>query len=181
MELKPGKPVFVKEVHGNIWKTGIIDQPAKEPKSYWVKFPDNSILRRTRSMTKPWSQPSYFKLEAEGKDRNRSGHIPAKLQHTFNSNPQTPEIPALPMASLVLPSLTSKATPTEQGQIPTSSIPVAARKAVTQWFPPLQDSQPAALKEFHQWGSLQPRSDYVYQWNIMDASGKVVFMYIVFV
>ena len=53
MELKPGQPVFMKEVHGNVWKTGAIDQPAKEPESYWVKFPDNSILRRTRSMIKP--------------------------------------------------------------------------------------------------------------------------------
>ena len=47
MELKPGQPVFVKEVHGNIWRTGTIDQPAKEPDSYWIKFPDSSILRRT--------------------------------------------------------------------------------------------------------------------------------------
>ena len=31
MELKPGQPVFMKEVHGNVWKTGIINQPAKEP------------------------------------------------------------------------------------------------------------------------------------------------------
>ena len=68
MELKPGQPVFVKEVHGNVWKTGVINQPAKEPESYWVKFPDNSILRRTRSMIKAQAQPSYFKLEAEGKE-----------------------------------------------------------------------------------------------------------------
>ena len=53
MELEPEQPVFVKEGHGNVWKTGIIDQPSKEPESYWVKFPDNSILRRTRSMIKP--------------------------------------------------------------------------------------------------------------------------------
>ena len=52
MELEPGQPVFVKEVTGNVWKTGVIDQPAKEPESYWIKFPDNSILRRTRSMIK---------------------------------------------------------------------------------------------------------------------------------
>ena len=65
MELKPGQLVFVKEVHGNIWKTGVINQSAKEPESYWVKFPDISILRRKRSMIKPRAQPSYFKLEAE--------------------------------------------------------------------------------------------------------------------
>ena len=76
-------------------------------------------------MIKPQSQSSYFELEAEGKDRNSSGHIPAKSQHPFNSNVQTLEIPALPMASAVLPSLTSMATPTDQGLIPTSSTGVA--------------------------------------------------------
>ena len=25
MELKPGQPVFMKEVHGNVWKTGVIN------------------------------------------------------------------------------------------------------------------------------------------------------------
>ena len=65
MELEPGQPVFVKEVHGNVWKTGTIDQPASEPDSYWIRFPDNSILRRTRSMIKPRSLPSHFDLEAE--------------------------------------------------------------------------------------------------------------------
>ena len=62
MELDPGQPVFVKEVSGNIWKTATVDQPAAEPDSYWVRFPDNSILRRTRAMIKPRSQPSHFKL-----------------------------------------------------------------------------------------------------------------------
>ena len=54
-ELEPGQPVFVKEVHGNVWRTATVDQPAAEPDSYWVRFPDNSILRRTRSMIKPRS------------------------------------------------------------------------------------------------------------------------------
>ena len=31
MELEPGQLVFVKEVHGNVWKTGVINQPALEP------------------------------------------------------------------------------------------------------------------------------------------------------
>ena len=34
MELKPGQPVFVREVTENVWKTGVIDQPANEPESY---------------------------------------------------------------------------------------------------------------------------------------------------
>ena len=59
-ELEPGQPVFVKEVHGNVWRTATIDQPAAEPDSYWVRFPDNSILRRTRSMIKPRSLPSHL-------------------------------------------------------------------------------------------------------------------------
>ena len=65
MELDPGQPVFVKEVNGNIWKTATVDQPAAEPDSYWVRFPDNSILRRTRAMIKPRSQPSHLELQAD--------------------------------------------------------------------------------------------------------------------
>ena len=30
-ELEPGQPLFVKEVHGNVWRTATIDQPAAEP------------------------------------------------------------------------------------------------------------------------------------------------------
>ena len=71
MELKPEQPVFVKEVHGNIWKTGTIDQPAKEPDSYWVSFPDDSILRRTCQMIKLRSLPSILSW----KPRARSGTI----------------------------------------------------------------------------------------------------------
>ena len=90
MELEPGQPVFMKEVHGNVWKTGTINQPAKEPESYWVKFPDNSILRRTRSMIKPQSQPSYFELEAEGKERNSSGNLPSHVSPSLQlKSPRT--------------------------------------------------------------------------------------------
>ena len=72
MELEPGQPVFVKEVHGNVWRTATVDQPAAEPDSYWVRFPDDSILRRTRSMIKPRSLPSNFELQAEAQQRNIS-------------------------------------------------------------------------------------------------------------
>ena len=34
MELEPRQPVFVKEVTGNVWKTGTINQPTAEPDSY---------------------------------------------------------------------------------------------------------------------------------------------------
>ena len=46
MKLEPGQPVFVKEVTGSVWKTGVIDQLVLETESYCIKFPDNSILRR---------------------------------------------------------------------------------------------------------------------------------------
>ena len=94
--------------------------PAKEPESYWIKFPDKSILRRTRSMIKPQAQPSYFKLEAEGKEWNSTGLIPPHSHHPFNSNLPAPEISALEMDNLVPPGLTSKATPSVQGNIPVS-------------------------------------------------------------
>ena len=42
MDLEPGQPFFVKEVNGNIWRTATVNQPAAEPHSYWVRFPDNS-------------------------------------------------------------------------------------------------------------------------------------------
>ena len=74
MDLDPGQPVvFFKEVSGNVWKTATVDQPAAEPNSYWVIFPDNSILKRTRSVIKPRSLPSHFKLQAEAQPWNFEG------------------------------------------------------------------------------------------------------------
>ena len=70
MDLEPGQPVFVKEVQGNVWKTATVDQPAKEPYSYWVRYPDNSILRRTRQMIKPRPLPSHLELEMQSQERN---------------------------------------------------------------------------------------------------------------
>ena len=62
---------FVKEVHRNVWKTGTIDQPAREPDSYWVWFPDDSILRRTRQMIKPRSLPFHFQVgDSEQKEEH---------------------------------------------------------------------------------------------------------------
>ena len=65
MDLEPGQPEFVKEVQGNVWKTATVDQPAKEPDSYWVWYPDNSILRRTCQMIKPRPLPSHLELEMQ--------------------------------------------------------------------------------------------------------------------
>ena len=121
MELEPGQPIFVKEVTGNVWKTGVINQPAKEPESYWIKFPDNSILRRMRSMIKPRFQLSYFELEAEGKEWNDAGIVPPCSHNPFTSKLPELELPALPMSSLVPQPLTIKAVPSGQINIPVIS------------------------------------------------------------
>ena len=86
IQLKPGQPVFMKEVTENVWKTDVINQPAMEPESYWIKFPDNSILRRMRSMIKPRSQPFYFQLEAEGKEWKHTGTIPPHYNNPLLNN-----------------------------------------------------------------------------------------------
>ena len=78
-ELEPGQPVFVKEVHGNVWRTATVDQPAAEPDSYWVRFPDNSILRRTRSMIKPRSLPSHFELQGMKHNRGTLKEMPTHI------------------------------------------------------------------------------------------------------
>ena len=103
MELEPGQPVFMKEVHGNIWKTGVIAQPAKEPNSYWIKFLDSSILRRTRQMIKPRSLPSHFELESEAKERNISEFIPSGVFSNFQSMFPALEQPALQTGNPVTP------------------------------------------------------------------------------
>ena len=72
-------------------------------------------------MIKPQSQPSYFELEAEDKERNSSGNIQSYSHHPFNSYLQGPEILALPVNSPVPPALTSKTTPSAGGNIPVSS------------------------------------------------------------
>ena len=101
-------------------ENGVINQPAKEPESYWIKFPDNSILRM-RSMIKPRSQPSYFELEAEGKEWNAAGIVPPRSHNPFNSKLPEPELPALPMSSPVPQPLTTKAMPLGQVNVPVSS------------------------------------------------------------
>ena len=83
MDLEPGQPVFVKEVNGNIWRTATVDQPAAEPDSYWVRFPDDSILR-TRSMIKPRSLPSHFELQAEAQQKNFEGEANSHSCDSFN-------------------------------------------------------------------------------------------------
>ena len=100
MELDPGQLVFVKEVSGNVWKTATVDQPAAEPDSYWVRFPDNSILRRTRSMIKPRSLPSHFKLQAKAQPWNFEGKLSSHSSDSFNQMKVESMLPVTPMESV---------------------------------------------------------------------------------
>ena len=88
-------------------------------KGTWIILGEVSWQFHTEK-DKPWAQPSYFKLEAEGKEWNSTGLIPSHSYHPFNSNLPAPEIPALPVGNQVPPALTSKATPPVQGNIPVS-------------------------------------------------------------
>ena len=108
MDLDPGQPVFVKEVSGNIWKTTTIDQPAAEPNSYWVRFPDNSILRRTRSMIKPRSLPSHFELQAEAQPWNFEGKTNSHSYDSFNQLNGNSMLPVTPMTSVTTPATTDR-------------------------------------------------------------------------
>ena len=102
-ELESGQPVFVKEVHGHVWRTATANQPAAEPDSYWVRFPDNSILRRTRSMIKPRSLPSHFELQAEAQQRNFEGETNLCSYSSFNQLNEKSVLPVTPMTSVTTP------------------------------------------------------------------------------
>ena len=102
-ELEPGQPVFVKEVHGNVWRTATVNQPAAEPDSYWVRFPDNSILRSTRSIIKPSLYLSHFELQAEAQQRNFEGETSSHSYSSFNQLNEKSMLPVMPMTSVTTP------------------------------------------------------------------------------
>ena len=110
MELEPGQPVFVKEVHGNVWKTGTINQPASEPDSYWIRFPDSSILQRTRSMIKPRSHPSLFELKADQEQWNSEGKFSVHSSDSYNQTNVELLLPATAMESVTTPAVTDRGT-----------------------------------------------------------------------
>ena len=124
MELDPGQPVFVKEVSGNVWKTATVDQPAAEPDSYWVRFPDNSILRRTRSMIKPRSLPSHFELQAEAQPWNFEGKPSLHSSDSFNQMKVESMLPVTPMASVTTP-----ATKDRGSKVGKSTDPIISTEA----------------------------------------------------
>ena len=124
MELDPGQPVFVKEVNGNIWKTATVDQPAAEPDSYWVRFPDNSILRRTRAMIKPRSQPSHFELQAEAQPWNFEGKYCSHSSDSFNLMNVESMLPVTPMGSVTPP-----VTRDRESKVRKSTSPIISTEA----------------------------------------------------
>ena len=121
MDLEPGQPVFVKEVNGDIWRTATVDQPAAEPDSYWVRFPDNSILRRTRSMIKPRSQPSHFELQAEAQPGNFEGKTYSHSFDSFNQLNGNSMLPVTPMASVTTPATIDRGSKVSEITDPISS------------------------------------------------------------
>ena len=121
MDLDPGQPVFVKEVRGNIWKTATVDQPAAEPDSYWVRFPDNSILRRTRSMIKARSQPSHFELQADAQPWNFEGNFSSHSSDSFNLMNVESMLPVTPMGSVTPPATTYRVSKVRKPTDPITS------------------------------------------------------------
>ena len=153
IDLEPGQPVFVKEVDGNIWRTATVDQPAAEPHSYWVRFPDNSILRRTRSMIKPRSSPSHFELQAEAQQRIFEGETNSHSCESLNQLNGQSMLPVTPMASVTKPATVDRGSkvgetpdpinsteapqPTERGAISSLSPTPRCSTRCTKGVPPV--------------------------------------------
>ena len=89
-----------------------------------VRFPDNSILRRTRSMIKPRSLPSHFELQAEAQQRNFEGETNSHSCESFN---QLNEQSKLPVTSMV--SVTTPATIDRSSKVSETANPINSTKA----------------------------------------------------
>ena len=121
MDLEPRQPVFIKEVQGNVWKMATIDQPAREPDSYWVRYPDNSILRRTHQMIKPWTQPSHLELETQSHERNTLEYRTSSNMQSFQTMFPEPGQQAFPTGKPAAAALQEPTSSVERQDIATSS------------------------------------------------------------
>ena len=117
MDLEPGQPVFIKEVQ----KTATIDQPARETDSYWVRYPDNSILRRTHQMIKPRTQPSHLELETQSCERNILAYRTPSNMQSFQTMFSEPGQQAFPTGKLAVPALQEPPSLAKRQDIVTSS------------------------------------------------------------
>ena len=163
MDLDPGQPVFVKEVNGNVWRTATVDQPAAEPNSYWVRFPDNSILRRNRSMIKPRSLPSHFELQAEAQPGNFEGKTNLCSFDSFNQLNGNSMLPVTPMTSVTTPATVDRGSKVSEITNPISSTEAPSllrEKPPHPVFLPHLDIPPDPPKVFLQFITLHPRSDF---------------------
>ena len=146
MDLEPRQPVFVKEVNGNVWRTATVDQPAAEPDSYWVRFPDNSILRRTRSMIKPRSSPSHFELQAEGQPGNFEGKTYSHSFDSFNQLNGQSMLPVTPLVSVTTPATVDRGSKVGEITDPISSTESpqpTVRGAISSSLPSISSSLPS--------------------------------------
>ena len=50
VELTPGESVRVWKEKDGLWKPGVVQKVADEPRSYWIKGNDGSVLRRNRNV-----------------------------------------------------------------------------------------------------------------------------------
>ena len=158
MDLKPGQPVFVKEVHGNVWKTGKIYQPAKEPDSYWIRFPGNSVLRRTHQMIKPRTQPSHFKLEVQSHERNTQEYRTSDRMLRFQTMFPEPGQQAFPTGKLVAPAVHEPIPSAERQEITTS--PSGSSGATP--------SIPVVRQLTHSTKGIPPRNSLLWEINCLD-------------
>ena len=164
MELEPGQLVFVKEVHGNGWRTGTIDQPASEPDSYWIRFPDNSILR-TRSMLKPRPLPSHFELQAEAQPWNSEGKFSVHSSDSLNLMNVESMLPVTPMGGVTPPATKDRDS---KVRIPINPIISTEAPQPSEWNFTECSSNTKAFHLFHQSDLLHLRNDsHGKQWNIL--------------
>ena len=150
----------------------MIDQPAKEPESNWIKFPDNSILRRTRSMIKALSSTFLFWT---GSWRQRM----EKYRNSSTTFSPTLQLKCSQLQSYQLCQWTIWFHQLwQQGYTictgwHSCQFHQCESNFHQQWYQALLDDLLAQPKEFHQWGSPLPRSDLL---NIMEPSGKATFI-----
>ena len=86
-----------------------------------LRFPDNSILRRTRSMIKPRSSPSHFELQAEAQQRNFEGETNSCSFDSFNQLNGQSMLPVTPMASVTKPATVDRGSKVSEITNPISS------------------------------------------------------------
>ena len=164
MDLEPGQSVFVKEVNGNVWRTATVDQPAAEPDSYWVRFPDDSILRRTRSMIKPRSLPSHFELQAEAQQRNFEGETNSHSCESFSQLNGQSMLPVTPMASVANPATVDRGSKVSETPDPINSTGAPSPLVKEDPFPVFlqhPDIQLDPPKVFLQFAILHPGSEWI--------------------